>query len=83
MVLYDSVRDRQPQAGTLTDRLGGKERVEDLASDGLGDARSGVANRDQKNSEVWLVVMTIVPSPTMASTALAIKFINTWWSRPA
>src|SRR5258706_1349585 len=49
VVLYDSVRDRQPKARTLADRLGGKERVEDLAPDCVGDTRSVVANRDQEN----------------------------------
>ena len=44
VVLHDSVGDRQPQAGTLTDGFGGKERVEDFAPDSLVDTCSVIAN---------------------------------------
>src|SRR5580700_2548690 len=48
-ILHDSVRNRQAQTGTLTDRLGSKERIEDLVSNAFGDARAGVANRNQES----------------------------------
>ena len=84
VILHDAIRNRQTESGALTDRFGGEERVENLAANGFRDSGAGVANRDcEEDPSVWLVVTTIWPWPTTASTAFAIKFISTWLRRPA
>jgi hypothetical protein len=75
VLLDDAERDAEAESGSDADRLGGEERVEDLASNSFVVPVSRMEIR--KISGVWLVVMIIFPSPAMASTALAIKFINT------
>src|SRR5437764_3002292 len=44
---HDPVGDVQAQAGTLADRLGGEERLEDPRPDLLRDTRPAVADLDQ------------------------------------
>src|SRR5882724_11517368 len=48
VIAHDSVRDRQPQAGALTNRFSGEERVEDLATNCFRNTTSRVSNRDQE-----------------------------------
>src|SRR5207245_4040399 len=49
-LMREAMNLRQPQTGTLADRLGGEEGIEDLAEDIGGDAGAGVLHRDRHMS---------------------------------
>ena len=53
MRLHDAVAERQPDAGSGADLLGGEERLEDARQDLLRDAGAGVADPDDDTAASW------------------------------
>ena len=78
----DPPADVQAEAGALADALGGEERLEDPVPDLGRDAGPGVADLDQHAVPVASrAVRTVsVPVPSIASTALSMRFVHTWLS---
>ncbi len=78
----DSVADREPEPGSLTDRFGGEERIEDPAEIRLWYPLARVLHleNDLVSDATCVVTVTVPPGRSMASMALLTRLRRTCWS---